>query len=251
VAIVTVEYNLQMNEQTRTDGELTANAKRELVSEILARLDTLFTPADWEPSGKPVDELVGTILSQNTSDTNTHRAFASLKQKFPNWQDVVEAPVQEVVEAIRAGGLAEQKAPRIQRALSEVLSGGEADPNDALLWRLKSTDSEEAMHWLTSMQGVGPKTAACVLLFAVGKPVVPVDTHVFRVSKRLGLIPSRSNADRAHDELLGIVQPDDSYRFHVHLIHHGRTICKSRKPRCAECVLEDICLYRNQCDPRD
>jgi endonuclease III len=246
VAIVTVEYNLQMNEQTRTDGELTANAQRELVSEILARLDTVYTPSDWEPSGKPVDELVGTILSQNTSDTNTHRAFASLKQKFQAWQDVVEGPVEEVVDAIRSGGLAQQKAPRIQKALSEVLSADEDDPNDALFWKLKSTDSEEAMLWLTSMQGIGPKTAACVLLFAVGKPVVPVDTHVFRVSKRLGLISSRSDANRAHGELLDIVPPDDSYRFHIHLIHHGRTICKSRKPRCTDCVLEDVCLYRNQ-----
>lgn len=219
------------------------DAKRLLVPVILERMDTCWTPSDWVPSGKPADELVATILSQNTSDTNTERAFASLRKTFPRWIDVIEAPVEEVVDSIRAGGLAQQKAPRIQQALRQLVKSEDDDPNESLLRKLRHMSSDEAMEWLTGMPGVGPKTAACVLLFAAGKPVIPVDTHVFRVSKRIGLIDSSVDANRAHSELQHIVPPEESYRFHMHLIHHGRNVCKARNPRCRDCIILDLCDY--------
>lgn len=219
------------------------DAKRQLLPELLARLDRSWTVPDWVPSERPVDELVATILSQNTSDTNTHRAFTALRDAFSTWADVVNAPVQDVETAIRPGGLARQKAPRIQQALDQILTPDDPDPNQTLLRQLQEMQADQAMSWLTGMRGVGPKTAACVLLFAAGKSVVPVDTHVYRVSQRIGLIDSGVDANRAHDELLGIVPPAESFRFHMHLIHHGRAICKARTPRCHHCMLTDLCQY--------
>lgn len=236
-------YNEDMIGQSATHSESSMDTKRHLVSVLLERMDTCWTPSEWIPSGKPADELVATILSQNTSDTNTERAFASLRKSFPRWLDVIEAPVEEVIDSIRAGGLAQQKAPRIQQALRQLVKLEDDDLNQSLLRQLEHMSSGEAMKWLTGMPGVGPKTAACVLLFAAGKPVIPVDTHVFRVSKRTGLIDSSVDANRAHNDLLSVVPPEESYRFHMHLIHHGRTVCKARNPRCDECIIRNLCDY--------
>jgi endonuclease III len=232
-----------MSKNTSTNSERNAAEKQDLVLEILQRLDSVRQIKPRRPSRKPVDELVSTILSQNTSDSNTSRAFSSLKERFPTWTEVIDAPVDVVVDAIRSGGLARQKAPRIQAALEQVVARGATNPNQALMKQLEPLSSDSALHWLTSFNGVGPKTAACVLLFAVGKPVVPVDTHVHRVSKRIGLIGQRTNAEKAHHELLELVSPEDAYKFHMHLIHHGRSTCKARNPRCPDCVLLDICDY--------
>jgi endonuclease III len=232
-----------MKSQANTTQELSHSKKLELVPEILKRLDDIYSVSDWSPSGKPVDELVSTILSQNTSDSNTHRAFTSLRSTFSSWTDVIDAPTVEIAEAIRAGGLADQKAPRIQTALEQLVDRDSIDPNADLLEQLLNQTSSDALNRLKSLQGVGPKTAACVLLFAVGQPVVPVDTHVYRVSQRIGLIGQKTNANQAHDELLEIVPDDEAYRFHMHFIHHGRATCKARNPKCGACVLNDICLY--------
>lgn len=218
-------------------------ARRALVTEILSRLDQLWRPSQWTPSNKPVDELVGTILSQNTSDVNTGRAFNSLRNAFTDWHSVASADTRDVVEAIRSGGLAQQKAPRIQEVLKQIIQSDDTDPNATLMDQLERMDPAEAMDWLTSFPGIGPKTAACVLMFAVGQPVVPVDTHVHRVSQRVGLISPKASADRAHVELIDIVEPEECYRFHMHLINHGRTICRARNPRCDDCTLADICDY--------
>lgn len=225
----------------QSDDSILANRSR--VSAILQRLDRERPVSDWMPNHAPVDTLVETILSQSTSDVNTGRAFAALRRSFSDWSHVATADVDEVIEAIRPGGLAAQKGPRIQKVLAEILPDSDADPNEVLQERLAAMTTPDAMRWLTSFPGVGPKTAACVLLFAVGKPVVPVDTHVYRVSGRIGLIGPDINADRAHQALLELVPPGDSYRFHVHLIRHGRAVCTARSPQCNRCTLNDLCDY--------
>ncbi len=185
----------------------------------------------------PVDELVQTILSQNTSDVNTARAFASLKRAFPNWQEVIDANTADVVAAIHVGGLANQKGPRIQRVLRQILEKrGSLD-----LTFLEEMPVNEAQRWLTSLPGVGPKTAACVLLFSLDRPVMPVDTHVHRVGMRLGLISPDTTTDQAHAIIGAGLTVGETYQAHMLLIRHGRETCKARNPRCAECVLNDMC----------
>ncbi len=214
---------------------------RARLAAIEAGLDEMYGPRKLTPSGNPVSELVSTILSQNTSDTNTARAFASLKERFPGWQDVVDAPANEVVDAIRTGGLANRKAPRIQNALSEIHDRYGAYTLDALA----GMTTNDARKELTSIDGVGPKTAACVLLFALGKPALPVDTHVYRVARRTGLIDERTNTDRAHATLEAMMDgdADRTYRFHMEMIAHGRAICHARNPRCAICPIRSACDY--------
>jgi endonuclease III len=181
----------------------------------------------------PVDELILTVLSQNTNDRNRDVAWARLRERFPSWDAVREAPVVEIEDAIRPGGLAPTKAVRIQRIL-------EALGEDDLCW-LEDAPLEEARDYLCELPGVGRKTAACVLLFSFGRPEVPVDTHVYRVTSRLGLIRPGASFDEAHDELLGLVDPEDAYELHVLLIRHGRRTCTAREPRCAECPLRRMC----------
>ena len=200
---------------------------------IIARLAPVYGMPVLQPSGDPLAELVLTILSQNTSDTNSGRAFISLMRSFPSWKAIAEAPLVEVVQAIQPGGLARQKAPRIQAALRAV----EARSPDFDLGFLRDLPLEEARAWLRALPGVGPKTAACVLLFALGRPALPVDTHVERVAKRLGLVPPSATADRAHDLLEALVDPADYYPFHMLLIKHGRRTCAARRPACERCPL--------------
>jgi endonuclease III len=187
----------------------------------------------------PLDELVLTILSQNTSDVNRDRAYAAMRERFPTWQDVIEAPVGELEAVLRPGGLARQKAPRIQAVLARVAEEGHGLD---LRW-LAKRPPEEAMSWLTALPGVGLKTASIVLLFSFGEPVMPVDTHVYRVATRLGLLPDGTTVDRAHALLTNQTPPDRMLEGHLLLIEHGRRICGARRPRCGVCPLRRGCPY--------
>ena len=181
----------------------------------------------------PVDELVLTVLSQNTNDRNRDVAYGRLRERFSSWAEVREAPVDEIEDAIRPGGLAPTKAVRIKQIL-------EAIDGDDLAW-MEDAPLEEARDYLCDLPGVGRKTAACVLLFSYGRPDVPVDTHVYRVGTRLGLWPEKTSLEQAHDEMLRLVDPDDAYEIHVLLIRHGRRTCTARNPDCPGCPLKRIC----------
>jgi len=190
-------------------------------------------------SRDPVATLVSTILSQNTNDVNRDRAFERLRERFPTWEAVRDAPLKKLVEAIRPAGLAPTKAPRIREALQRVT----AERGKIRLDFLDDLPLEEARAWLLSIPGVGPKTAAIVLLFALGKPAFPVDTHVHRVTRRLGLIPPRTSREKAHELLEALVPPEIYYPFHLNIISHGRAVCHARNPECARCILQDRCAY--------
>jgi endonuclease III len=183
----------------------------------------------------PVDELILTVLSQNTNDRNRDVAYQRLRKRFASWDEVRDAPRAEVEEAIRPGGLAPTKSARIQEILRAL---GDDD-----LCELETEPLEDARRRLTDLPGVGRKTAACVLMFAFGRPDIPVDTHVFRVGGRLGLFRPGGSLEEAHDVLLHVVPPEDAYEFHVSLIRHGRRTCHARNPRCLECPLLSICPY--------
>jgi endonuclease-3 len=206
-------------------------------TEVLDTLRDFYGTPERGLSGDALTQLVQTILSQNTSDVNTERAFAGLWARFGAWQPILEAPTSEVADAIRSGGLAEIKAPRIQGVLAAI----QQDRGELSLDFLATLPLDEARTYLTSLNGVGPKTAACVLLFALGMPALPVDTHVHRVSKRLGLIGEKINAEAAHRQLESAIPSDQMFDAHMLLIRHGRTICKALRPRCAECPLEERC----------
>jgi len=205
--------------------------------EIIDLLRQEYGELRWRPRSDSMSELVRTILSQNTSDTNSGRAFARLLARFPTWESLLGADPTAIAEAIRVGGLARVKAPRIKAIVEEVWARlGSFD-----LSFLAEMPLEEAKAWLRSLPGVGPKTAACVLLFALGRPALPVDTHVYRVAKRLGLVPPRVGAADAHELLEGMLAPDEVYPFHMSLIRHGRRICKAQRPLCPQCVLAHGC----------
>jgi endonuclease-3 len=181
----------------------------------------------------PVDELVLTVLSQNTNDRNRDVAYARLRERFATWAEVRDAPVAEVEDAIRPGGLAPTKAVRIREILRAL-------GDDDLGW-LAEAPLEEARDYLCALPGVGRKTAACVLLFSYARPDVPVDTHVYRVGARLGLWRTNAPLDEAHDEMLRLAAGSDPYEAHVALIRHGRRTCHARSPRCRECPLLSLC----------
>ncbi|HHV62596.1 MAG TPA: endonuclease III [Firmicutes bacterium] len=187
----------------------------------------------------PLDALIMTILSQNTSDINSHRAFANLKERFPSWDDVRRASVSEIKDAIRVGGLAGVKAGRIKRALEQIQS--ERGYTD--LGFLRDLDVGDALKYLRTFEGVGPKTAACVLLFGCGRPVFPVDTHIHRIARRLGLIGKDIGPDEAHEVLGALVPHDIVYELHVNMIAHGRMRCRPHNPRCDDCLLAGDCWY--------
>lgn len=181
----------------------------------------------------PISELVMTVLSQNTSDHNSRLAFSRLVARFGGWETVAQAGVKEIAEAIEPGGLARVKAPRIKAILERIA----ADRGSLDLDFLRRMPLDEARTWLQSLPGVGPKTAACVLLFSLGRPALPVDTHVHRVARRLGLIESTVSAEKAHEALGAMVPDRQVYRFHVLMIEHGRRVCKAQRPLCDRCVL--------------
>jgi endonuclease-3 len=190
----------------------------------------------------PVSELVCTIISQNTNDNLRDQAYRTLRQRFPTWEEVRDAPVQDVIDAIKIAGLGQTKAPRMQEALRRIT----AERGRLELDFLREMSVEDAKAWLTAMDGVGPKTAAIILLFSLGMPAFPVDTHIHRVSRRLGLIPPQASRERAHELLEAMLPPETYYAFHLNLIQHGREICGARKPRCELCTLRDLCDYYQQ-----
>jgi endonuclease-3 len=206
-------------------------------TEVLARLRAYYGSPEPRHSDGPLAELVQTILSQNTSDVNTERAFASLWARFGAWDAILAAPTSAVADAIRSGGLADIKAPRIKGVLEAI----QRDRGTLSLDFLADLPLDEARAYLTSLSGVGPKTAACVLLFALGMPALPVDTHVHRVSKRLGLIGSKIGAEAAHQLLEAMIPSDQMFDAHMLLITHGRVLCKALRPRCEACPLADTC----------
>jgi endonuclease-3 len=211
--------------------------ERERLRRVIALLDDLYGRPLWSPRYPPVDELVYTVLSQNTADVNTERTFAALKARFPDWRAVRDAPVAEVEQAIALGGLARVKAPRIKAILAAV-SERTGDPD---LSELDGMTDDAALTYLQSMPGVGPKTAACVLMFALGRPAMPVDTHVHRLAGRLGLIDAKLSAEQAHRPLTELAGPGNVYALHINLVRHGRRICHARRPQCGRCPLAVIC----------
>src|SRR3954454_10218030 len=205
------------------------------IAEVQQRLTDYYGPRLLHGERDPLDELVLTILSQNTSDRNSGRAFRLLKQVYPTYADVLDAATQDLYEVIKPAGLGNIKAPRIQNVLTEIIERrGTLD-----LSFLRDLPMAEAKRWLTSLPGIGPKTAACVLCFACGMPALPVDTHVHRVAQRLGLIGPKVGADAAHDLLEQAIPPEDVYSFHVNMILHGRQICHALRPECERCPLMD------------
>jgi endonuclease-3 len=207
------------------------------IDEVIELLEQEYSPRKWQPDRDPIDVLIGTILSQNTSDANSGRAFASLKASFDNWEVVASAPAEHIARVIQSGGLSKIKAVRIKQVLEQIEKG----QGHISLDSLKSMDMAEAEDYLMRLPGVGHKTASCVLLFSLGKPSLPVDTHVFRVAKRLGLIDSRASVEKAHSSLQEQTPRSKVYQFHIHMIEHGRRICHARQPRCDRCILKSIC----------
>jgi endonuclease-3 len=226
------------DEQPRAETHTLPVASK--VERVYDALQHVYGPLKWEPCHDPLSELILTILSQHTSDTNRDRAFATMRERFPTWEEVRDAPTHELAGAIKSGGLSNIKAPRIQQVLRQI---GEERGGKLDLDFIAGMAVEEAKAYLARFRGVGPKTAACVLMFACGMPVMPVDTHVHRVSGRLGLIGPRTNAEQAHDELEAIVPPDKRYSFHIYLIWHGRQICKAQRPLCEMCPIATWCDY--------
>jgi endonuclease-3 len=205
--------------------------------EIVRRLSPLYGEPVWRSRADAMTELVFTILSQNTSDTNSGRAFARLRARFPTWEELMAADPEQIAAEIQVGGLARVKAPRIKAILEEVWRRcGAFD-----LAFLAEMPLPEAKEWLRSLDGVGPKTAACVLMFSLGRPALPVDTHVHRVAQRLGLVPAKAGAAESHDLLEAMLEPGEVYSFHMSLIEHGRRLCRARRPLCPECPLRDDC----------
>lgn len=185
----------------------------------------------------PLDILIQTVLSQNTSDANSDRAYAALRQRFTDWEDVHRAPLRTLISTIRSGGLANIKAVRIKALLEEIW----AEQGSFDLSFLRDLSDEEVQAYLARFKGIGSKSVACFLLFGMGRPAFPVDTHIFRVSRRLGLLDGRMTPETAQEFLESRIPPGDRHALHLHLVQHGRQVCKARRPLCAGCVLARAC----------
>jgi endonuclease-3 len=216
-----------------------------LVEDVLAGLAGLYGVPSWRPRTDPVSELVTTILSQNTSDANAERAFLALRDRYADWAAVEAAPTRSLAAAIKVGGLAAQKAPRIKAALRAIrVRQGSYD-----LSFLAEMAPLAARDWLTAIPGIGPKTASIVMLFCFGRPLMPVDTHVERVSKRIGLLPPKASLAFAHDAWLELVAPERMYEAHVALIRHGRGHCDALRPDCERCPVRVRCRFASRRAP--
>ncbi len=212
------------------------------MSAIRARLRRAYGIPLSKPHGDPVAELILTVLSQNTNDRNRDVAYVRLVNRFSTWDEVAAAPVEQIEEEIAPGGISKVKSQRIKKILTQVADDhGHID----LAW-LADASLGEAREYLCSLPGVARKTAACVLLFAYGRPDIPVDTHVGRVGKRLGLFREKASFEEMHDTMLAIIPPELAHEAHVNLIRHGRRICHSRAPQCPICPLGDVCPSRNR-----
>ena len=196
----------------------------------------------WRNPLPAIDELVSTILSQNTNDINRDRGFNALRAKFPTWESVRDAKVEDVIAAIKPAGLANQKGPRIQQVLRAITE----ERGSLNLDFLAAMPVDEARAWLTKFNGVGPKTAAIVLCFSLNMPAFPVDTHIYRVSGRIGLRPEKMTVEQAHPYLESIFPPETYYAGHLNLIRLGREICGARKPNCPQCPIIKLCDYKNK-----
>ncbi len=214
------------------------SSERAKAQKILSLLRQTFGEPGWDRK-PPVDELISTVLSQNTNDANRDRAFTALKAKFPRWEDVLESPEADLVTAIRPAGLGPQKGPRIRKILQTILETRGRIELDFL----RGQKPSETRAWLRQLPGVGPKTAAIVMLFALDKPAFPVDTHVYRVTGRLGLRPAHLTVEAAHEQLAKIFSPEQYAAAHLLLIRLGREVCHARKPECPHCPLRRSCAY--------
>jgi endonuclease-3 len=203
---------------------------------------TAFGEPIWRNPLPAVDELVSTILSQNTNDINRDRAFEALRAKFPTWESVRDAKTEDVITAIKTAGLANQKGPRIQQVLHAITE----ERGSLNLDFLAGLPIEEARSWLTKFNGVGPKTAAIVLCFSLGMPAFPVDTHVYRVTGRIGLRPEKMTVEQAHPHLESVFSPETYYAAHLNIIRLGREVCHARKPNCPQCPVIKLCGYKEK-----
>ena len=206
--------------------------------ELIKRLDDQYGVKLWERWREPVGELVRTILSQNTTDKNSLKAYADLLEAYPTWEEILVADEKDIADVIRSGGLANTKAKKIKKSLAEIKKQhGSID-----LEFLADYELSQAEDYLLALDGVGPKTAACVLIFSFNFPIIPADTHVYRLSNRIGIVDGSTREKT--QELLQVAIPDkNKYSFHINLIEHGRKICKAKNPVCEECILQDICDY--------
>lgn len=211
----------------------------EQIQGIIRALEKAYGSPERIPLGDVLDALIMTILSQNTSDSNRDRAFTRLKEAFPTWEEASRGGVRGVEQAIRPGGLARVKARRIVQLLEDLKATNGA-PTLEWLRRLPPQEAERA---LLTIPGVGKKTARCVLLFELGHPAFPVDTHILRVAKRVGWLEERATADRAHEVLAGMIPPEAMHALHMNMIHLGRTVCRPRGPRCESCPIREECRY--------
>jgi endonuclease-3 len=213
--------------------------KKRRVKYIAQNLEATYgIPVNDRPF-PPLDELILTILSQSTTDVNSRRAFANLKDRFPAWESARRARLSSIIDAIKSGGLANAKSIVIKNALNEI----QARRKNLDLSFLQTAPLEEAREFLTSLAGVGPKTAACVLLFACGREIFPMDTHILRITKRVGIVPEKSGDEQAHQLMEKLVPPKKHYSLHVNLIRHGRQICRPQNPKCDKCSLIEHCDY--------
>lgn len=214
---------------------------------IRHRLLNVYGQPEWRNPLPLVDEMVSTFLSQNTNDTNRDKAFFALKDHFLNWEAVRDADLTELMDVIRIAGLANQKGPNIQNALRIIT---EQEGRIALEF-LQEMSIDQAKNWLTNLKGVGPKTAAIVLLFSLGMPAFPVDTHIYRVTGRIGLRPMSMNVEKVHIYLETISPPESYYDLHLNLIRLGRETCQARKPMCWQCPVVDLCCFESKTDKSD
>jgi len=210
--------------------------------QVLSRLLDAYGVPTWRDPLPPVDELVSTILSQNTNDINRDKAFFALKRRFAEWEEVRLAPEVDIIEAIRPAGLANQKGPRIKAVLNEIYT----ERGNLDLSFLADLPLEDARQWLLKFKGVGRKTAAIVLQFSLNRPAFPVDTHIYRITGRLGLRSEKLNLEQTHDLMEQLIDPADYYAGHLNLIRLGREICHAGKPDCLHCPVNDLCEYFKQ-----
>ena len=229
-----------MTTKTQTDEALSPGLS---ISEAIRLLTEQYGPFPQEPRLDPAHELVFTILSQHTSDINSERAFRQLMDRFKTLEAVAHAEVGAIEEAISVGGLAKVKAPRIKEILNKVLELNEGSLDLSFLGEMPL---DEAKAWLRQLPGIGPKSAGIILSFALGMPAMAIDTHIYRVSQRLGLIGPKVSADKAHDLLEEATEPEQRYPFHLSFITHGRQTCKAQRPLCHQCVIGFGCPSREQ-----